>query len=168
MGQSLFSRGLHPPFPVLRLCNKSQPKYEMGVRWVAGGCRVGRLAPMFPRISQGRRALGITLDWLAAYAISVGFFAGGGSFLDRSRGIGATVLLVMAIEYVVLVSFGGASFGHRIVGLKVVRFSDGGDVRPLQALIRTLLMFAIVTAITFDENGRGVNERLSNTVLVRR
>jgi uncharacterized RDD family membrane protein YckC len=123
---------------------------------------------MYPRISQGRRMLGITLDWLAAYAVSLGFFAGGGSFLERSRGIGGTVLLVMAIEYVVLVSLGGASFGHRIVGLKVVRFSDGGSVTPLQALIRTALMVIIITAITFDENGRGINERLSNTVLVKR
>jgi uncharacterized RDD family membrane protein YckC len=123
---------------------------------------------MYPRISQGRRMLGITFDWLAAYAVSLGFFAGGGSFLERSRGIGGTVLIVMAIEYLVLVSLGGASFGHRFVGLKVVRFSDGGTVTPLQALIRTALMVIIITAITFDENGRGINERLSNTVLVKR
>jgi uncharacterized RDD family membrane protein YckC len=123
---------------------------------------------MYPRISQGRRMLGITFDWLAAYAVSLGFFAGGGSFLERSRGIGGTVLIVMAIEYVVLVSLGGASFGHRLVGLKVVRFSDGGTVTPLQALIRTALMVVVITAITFDENGRGINERLSNTVLVKR
>ena len=123
---------------------------------------------MYPRISQGRRALGITIDWLAAYAVTLGFFAGDGTFLERSRGIGGTVLLVLAIEYVVLVSFGGSSFGHRIVGLKVIRFSDGGSATPVQALIRTLLLIIIITAITFDEDGRGVNERLSNTVLVRR
>ena len=123
---------------------------------------------MYPRISQGRRMLGITIDWLAAYAVSLGFFSGGGSFLERSRGIGGTVLLVLAIEYLVLVSLGGSSFGHRIVGLKVVRFSDGGVATPIQALIRTVLMVLIVSAITFDENGRGVNERLSNTVLVAR
>ena len=123
---------------------------------------------MYPRISQGRRMLGITIDWLAAYAVTLGFFAGSGTFLERSRGIGGTVLLVLALEYLILVSLGGSSFGHRIVGLKVVRFSDGGVATPLQALIRTLLMVIIITAITFDENGRGVNERLSNTVLVRR
>ena len=121
---------------------------------------------MYPRISQGRRMLGITIDWLAAYAVTLGFFSGGGSLLERSRGIGGTVLIVLALEYLVLVSLGGSSFGHRIVGLKVVRFSDGGAVTPLQALIRTVLMVAIITAITFDENGRGVNERLSNSVLV--
>jgi acyl-coenzyme A thioesterase PaaI-like protein len=58
--------------------------------------------------------------------------------------------------------------GHRIVGLKVIRFSDGGTATPVQVLIRTVLMVTIVAAITFDENGRGVNERLSNTVLVKR
>jgi len=122
---------------------------------------------MYPRISQGRRLLGITLDWLAAYAVTLGFFAGSGTLLERSRGVGGTVLLVLIFEYLVLVSFGGASFGHRIVGLKVVRFSDGGVVTPLQALIRTALLVIIITAITFDENGRGINERFSNTVLVK-
>jgi uncharacterized RDD family membrane protein YckC len=123
---------------------------------------------MYPRISQGRRALGITIDWLAAYAITLGFFSGGGSLLERSRGAGGTVLIVLALEYLILVSLGGSSFGHRIVGLKVVRFSDGGAVTPLQALIRTALMIIIITAITFDDNGRGINERLSDSVLVRR
>lgn len=123
---------------------------------------------MYPRISQGRRALGITLDWLAAYAITIGFISDGGSFLERSRGVGFTVLVVLALEYAVLVAFGGSSFGHRLVGLKVVRFSDGGVPTFFQAITRTLLMVIIVTAITFDENGRGVNERLSNTVLVKR
>jgi hypothetical protein len=53
------------------------------------------------------------------------------------------------------------------MGLKVVRFSDGGMPTPLQALVRTGLLIIIITAITFDQNGRGVNERLSNTVLVK-
>ncbi len=157
MWQSLWSNGLQALFSVLRPCNKSQLLSHLG-----------RLAAMYPRISQGRRMLGISIDWLAAYAITLGFFAGGGSFLERSRGAGGTVLIILALEYLVLVTFGGSSFGHRIVGLKVVRFSDGGAVTPIQALIRTALMVTIVAAITFDENGRGVNERLSNTVLVMR
>ena len=123
---------------------------------------------MYPRISQGRRMLGITIDWFAAYAVTLGFFAGDGSFLERSRNVGGTVLLVLALEYIVLVALTGSSFGHRIVGLKVVRFSDGGSVTILQALIRTVLLVTVVAAITFDENGRAPNERLSNTVLVKR
>ena len=65
--------------------------------------------------------LGITIDWFAAYAVTLGFFAGDGTFLERSRNVGGTVLLV-----------------------------------------------TVVAAITFDENGRAPNERLSNTVLVKR
>jgi uncharacterized RDD family membrane protein YckC len=123
---------------------------------------------MYPRIGQGRRMLGITIDWLAAYAVTLGFFAGGGSFLERSRNVGGTVLLVLTLEYLILVALTGSSFGHRIVGLKVVRFSDAGAVTIVQALIRTLLLVTIVAAITFDEDGRAPNERLSNTVLVKR
>jgi uncharacterized RDD family membrane protein YckC len=123
---------------------------------------------MYPRISQGRRMVGITIDWFAAYAVTLGFFAGDGSFLERSRNVGGIVLLVLALEYIVLVALTGSSFGHRIVGLKVVRFSDGGRVTILQALIRTVLLVTVVAAITFDENGRAPNERLSNTVLVKR
>ena len=123
---------------------------------------------MYPRISQGRRMLGITIDWFAAYAVTLGFFAGDGTFLERSRNVGGTVLLVLTLEYLILVALTGSSFGHRIVGLKVVRFSDGGPVTILQALIRTVLLVTIVAAITFDENGRAPNERLSNTVLIKR
>ena len=122
---------------------------------------------MYTRVSQGRRALGITIDWIACYAISLGFFAVGGSFADRVPGARFPVLLLLFAEYSILVALTGTSFGHRVVGLKVVRFSDGGPVTPLQALIRTALLLPIVTAITFDENGRGINERLSNTVLIR-
>jgi uncharacterized RDD family membrane protein YckC len=122
---------------------------------------------MYPRVSQGRRLLGITFDWLASYAIALGFFAGSGSFTDRVPQARIPVLLVLFAEYAFFVAFGGASFGHRLVGLKVVRHSDGGTVTPLQALIRTALLLPLVTAITYDEEGRGVNERLSNTVLVK-
>jgi uncharacterized RDD family membrane protein YckC len=122
---------------------------------------------MYPRVSQGRRLLGITIDWLACYAIALGFFAGSGSFTDRVPSARIPVLLLLFAEYTLFVALGGASFGHRFVGLKVVRFSDGGSPTPMQAFIRGALLMPLITAITFDENGRGINERFSNTVLVK-
>ena len=122
---------------------------------------------MYPRVSQGRRLLGITLDWVACYLIALGFFAGCGTVTDRLPHARMPVLILLFAEYAFFVSFGGASFGHRIVGLKVVRFSDGGAPTPIQALIRAALLMPLITAITFDENGRGINERFSNTVLVK-
>ena len=55
-----------------------------------------------------------------------------------------------------------------MVGIRIVRFSDKGVITPKQALIRTVLLCLVVTAITYDDDGRGIHERLSNTVLIRR
>ena len=106
-------------------------------------------------ISLGRRLLGLTIDWLMCYAIALGLL-----------GECVLTLVVFFIEVLVLTSFGGATAGHRIVGLKVVRFADGGAPSPIQALIRTILLVLVVTAITYDDNGRGVHERLSGTALL--
>ena len=116
----------------------------------------------YPRVSQGRRMLGVLIDWLMSYAIAIGFFV---EFGESS--MGAVVFLIFTAQYLLFAALGGATPGHRVVGLKIVRFSDGGMPTPLHALIRTGLLVLIVTAITFDHNGRGINERLSNTVLVR-
>jgi uncharacterized RDD family membrane protein YckC len=107
-------------------------------------------------ISLGRRFLGLSIDWLMCYAIAAGFFAG------------SVTLVIFFIEVLFLTTFGGATAGHRAVGLRVVRFSDGGSPTPKEALIRTVLICLVVTAITYDENGRGIHERLSNTKLIRR
>lgn len=116
----------------------------------------------YPRVSQGRRMLGVLIDWLMSYAIAIGFFV---EFGEPS--MGAVVFLIFTAQYLLFAALGGATPGHRVVGLKIVRFSDGAIPTPIQALIRTGLLILIVTAITFDHNGRGINERLSNTVLVR-
>lgn len=116
----------------------------------------------YPRVSQGRRMLGVLIDWLMSYAIAIGFFVEFGA-----SSMGAVVFLVFTAQYLIFAALGGATPGHRIMGLKIVRFSDGQMPTPIQALIRTGLLVIILTAITFDQNGRGINERLSNTVLVR-
>jgi uncharacterized RDD family membrane protein YckC len=106
--------------------------------------------------------LGVLIDWLLCLAIAQGFFDGGQRWPEPY-----VAPLIFITQYLFFAALGGATPGHRIVGLKIVRFSDGGIPTPFQALIRTGLLVLIVTAITFDQNGRGVNERLSNTVLVR-
>lgn len=118
--------------------------------------------PRYPRVGQGRRMLGLLIDWGMSYAIAVGFFSEIGDFST-----GTVILIIYFTQYLVFASLGGATPGHRIVGLKIVRFSDGQMPTPLQALIRSVLLVVIVTAITFDQNGRGVNERLSDTVLIK-
>lgn len=120
------------------------------------------LDPRYPRVSQGRRMLGLLIDWTMCYLIAIGFFGEVGRLST-----GPIILTIFFAQYLLFASLGGATPGHRIVGLKIVRFSDGALPTPVQALIRTGLLVIVITAITFDQNGRGINERLSDTVLVR-
>jgi uncharacterized RDD family membrane protein YckC len=120
------------------------------------------LDPRYPRVSQGRRMLGVLIDWVLCTLIGFGFFSEG-----TSSPAPLVVPTIFFAQYLIFASLGGATPGHRIVGLKIVRFTDGQMPTPVQALIRTVLLVIVVTAITFDQNGRGINERLSNTVLVK-
>ena len=78
-----------------------------------------------------------------------------------------TVLALFFAEIAILSALQGATLGHRIFGVKIIRFADGGSITPIQALIRSALLITVVFAITFDENGRGLHERFSGTVLTR-
>ena len=104
-----------------------------------------------------RRMAGVAADWLACLMIVKGFHLTGNF----------TPLILFFAEVSVLTAFGGASFGHRLMKIKVVRFRDGGAPTPWQALIRTFLICTVIFAVTYDENGRGIHERLSGTFLVK-
>jgi uncharacterized RDD family membrane protein YckC len=118
-------------------------------------------------VTLGRRLAAITIDWLASYAIAFAFLAGGGSYSERIVGTRLTTPLIFVAEYAILVALTGASFGHRLLRLKVVDFNHGGVPNVRQVLIRTGLMALVITAITYDEDGRGIHERFSQTKLER-
>ena len=123
-----------------------------------------RLMPM-TRVSLGRRFVALALDWLMSYAIVLALSGGlGGSSSNREF----SVLALFFTEVLVLSALQGASAGHRMVGIRIARFSDKGVITPKQALIRTVLLCLVITAITYDDDGRGIHERLSNTILIRR
>jgi uncharacterized RDD family membrane protein YckC len=119
--------------------------------------------PRFPRVGQGRRMLGLLVDWALCYFITWGFFAEPGT-----AAFTPIVYFLYLGQYLFFTILGGATPGHRFVGLRIVRFSDGQLPTPKQAIIRTALLAVVVTAITFDQNGRGINERFSGTVLIRK
>jgi uncharacterized RDD family membrane protein YckC len=118
----------------------------------------------FTRVSLGRRMAALMVDWLACYFI-VAATSGGIGQMAPNRSL--TVLGLFFAEVAILSALQGASMGHRLFGIRIVRFSDGGSISPLQALIRTALLTTVIFAITFDENGRGMHERFSGSVLTR-
>jgi uncharacterized RDD family membrane protein YckC len=118
----------------------------------------------FVRVGLGRRMAALMVDWLACYFI-IAASAGGIGAMGTNRSW--SVLTLFFLEILILSALQGASLGHRIFGIKIVRFTDGGAISPLQALIRSALLVTVIFAITFDENGRGMHERFSQTVLTR-
>lgn len=118
----------------------------------------------FTRVGLGRRMAALMVDWLACYFI-VTAASGGLGALAPNRAW--TVLTLFFAEISIFSALQGASMGHRIFGIRIVRFVDGGAISPLQALIRSLLLVTVIFAVTFDENGRGMHERFSGTVLTR-
>ena len=118
----------------------------------------------FKRVTLGRRFAALMVDWLACYFI-VAASAGGLGAMASNRSL--TVLGLFFVEIAILSALQGATLGHRIFGIKIVRFTDGGAISPIQALIRSALLVTVIFAITFDENGRGLHERFSGTVLTR-
>ena len=114
--------------------------------------------------SLGRRLTAITVDWLACYSI-VAALSGGLGQMGPNRSL--SILGLFFLEVSILTALQGASLGQKIVRIKVVRFSDGGAITPVQALVRTFFLVLVVTAVTYDENGRGIHERLSRTALIK-
>ena len=122
------------------------------------------MSTAFTRVSLGRRMAALMVDWLACYFI-VAASAGGIGQMAPNRSW--TVLALFFAEIAILSALQGATLGHRIFGVKIIRFADGGAITPIQALIRSALLITVIFAITFDENGRGLHERFSGTVLTR-
>jgi uncharacterized RDD family membrane protein YckC len=118
----------------------------------------------FKRVTLGRRFAALMVDWLACYFI-VAASAGGLGAMAPNRSL--TVLALFFAEVAILSALQGASLGHKIFGIRIVRFADGGAISPIAALIRSTLLVSVIFAITFDENGRGMHERFSGSVLTR-
>ena len=118
----------------------------------------------FKRVTLGRRFAALMVDWLACYFI-VAASTGGLGAMAPNRSL--SVLGLFFAEILILSALQGATLGHKIFGIKIIRFADGGPITPLQALIRSGLLITVIFAITFDENGRGIHERLSGSVLTR-
>ena len=123
----------------------------------------------------GRRIIGIGIDWVVAYVISLAFFRtavdpeladaiGGAAVLFSTDGF-ITLAVFAVLQYLFLIVANG-SLGHLIVRLRVVPVTGGylGFWRPL---VRTLLLCLAIPALIWDRDQRGLHDKGAGTVLVR-
>ena len=109
-----------------------------------------------------RRVVAILVDWWAAVLIAR-------LLVDASNPAGQSLLAtgIFAAELVLLTWSTQASFGQRLVGIRVVSLIEPGRLRLGGCLVRTLLICLFVPAIIWDDDNRGLHDRAVDSVVVR-
>lgn len=111
----------------------------------------------------GRRLAGVSIDWVACKLLAYAFFGVGFAETGARSFI---PLAIFFVENVLLVATAGATLGQRIMGMRV--FGLGGrPVTAVQATTRAVLLCLFIPAVIWDVDGRGVHDKVPNTVLAR-
>ena len=106
--------------------------------------------------SFGRRLAALFLDWVACLLIA--------RALSDSEW---APLLVFTVANAVLLCTLGATFGMRLLGLRVVTLASGRTPLPLPAVVRSVLLALVVPALVWNSDGRGLHDRAAGTVVLR-
>lgn len=113
----------------------------------------------------GRRLLALLVDWLIAYGLA----ALGMSFgWWTTATLSTAVLVVWFVIGVVSVRLFGFTPGQFALGLTVISVDDRLHVGLGRAVVRGLLIALVVPPLFVDSDGRGLQDRLTSTAVVRR
>jgi hypothetical protein len=113
----------------------------------------------------GRRSAALMLDWLIAYGVAgLGMAAG----LFSTPVLATAVLLIWFILGVVSVRLFGFTPGQYALGLRVASIDNRLHVGTGRAAARGLLIALVIPALFTDTDGRGFQDRLTATAVVRR
>ncbi|MCU1546360.1 MAG: hypothetical protein JWP30_1460 [Homoserinimonas sp.] len=104
----------------------------------------------------GRRVAAIVIDFGLSALVSAAFY--------NYSGLAST--LIFAITQIVFITLVAGGIGHLILGLRVVPLK-GGWIGWWRPAVRTLLLCLFIPAFIWDQDQRGLHDRLSGTVLVR-
>lgn len=153
--------------PGAALPGPDDPQAHPGEAMGLPGSGVGSLA------GTGRRLGALTLDWLMALGVA------GAVLGDGLGGRSTSTLLVWALVGVVSVGLFAFTPGQFVLGLRVVpvptpaQAGAGAVVRLdaavglLRALVRQLLLALVIPGVAMDRDGRGLQDRLTSTAVLR-
>ncbi|MGO2746851.1 RDD family protein [Microbacterium sp.] len=115
----------------------------------------------------GRRIGALAIDYLAATLIATAFFGYNQFALPEESGLTLFApMMVFAALQIIFIPTLGASPGHRLVGMRMVRL-DGGWVGLWRPIVRTLLLIVVIPAVIWDADQRGLHDKAAGTVLIR-
>jgi uncharacterized RDD family membrane protein YckC len=113
----------------------------------------------------GRRLVALLIDWLIAGGLAV-LVLGPGALLNQARS--TLQLVVWLLLGVVSVRLFGFSPGQLALGLQVAAVDGRVPVGVGRLLARGLLIFLVVPPLFTDSDGRGLQDRVTGTAVVRR
>jgi uncharacterized RDD family membrane protein YckC len=121
----------------------------------------GSLAAIGPRLAA------FVLDSLASTLVAGLFVRAADAPGAAGHLPGSWSLVPFALDYLLGLVLGGRTLGMYLLGLRVVRVDRPAPVDPWRALVRTVLLCALVPAVIFDQDHRGLHDRLTDTAVVR-
>lgn len=104
-----------------------------------------------------RRVIGLCIDWGISLLISAGLFAS-----DNL----ATLVAFGLMQWLMVATL-GASFGHMACRMRVLRLGHP-YVGFRAAFLRVSMILLIIPAIVWDNDNRGLHDKLARTALVLR
>jgi uncharacterized RDD family membrane protein YckC len=111
----------------------------------------------------GRRIAAIAIDWGVSILVARVVFSQFGYLTDEGS---ISVLVVFAAEVILLTWLTSASFGQRILGLRVVNLA-GERLSLWRVALRTLLICLVIPAVVYDSDGRGLQDRAVGSIVIR-
>jgi len=115
----------------------------------------------------GVRLGAFVVDAVASSLIAALFVQSRGDKSVAGHLPGSWSLIPFAVDYLVGILLAGRTLGMYLFGLRIIRVDRVAPVTPLQAVVRTALLFLLVPAVVWDRDGRGLHDRLSTTAVVR-
>ncbi len=113
----------------------------------------------------GRRIAALFVDWLIAYGLAALAMSFG---LVSMTSLSTAVLLIWFVLGAVSVRLFGFTPGQCALGLMVVPVDGRQHVGFGRAVVRGILIAVVIPALITDADWRGLQDKVTNTAVVRR
>ncbi|MFM1825858.1 MAG: hypothetical protein RLZZ37_493 [Actinomycetota bacterium] len=109
-----------------------------------------------------RRIVALAIDWAASILVAQ-VIPGVSEYGSRSNSL--ATLAIFTFEVVILTWLLGASFGQKLVGLRIISI-DGKNVKLIQAIVRTFFIILVFPPLLADKENRGLHDKIARTRLL--
>jgi len=110
-----------------------------------------------------RRIVALAIDWGASILVAQ-VIPGVSEYGSRSNSL--ATLAIFTFEVVILTWLMGASFGQKLVGLRIISI-DGKNVKLIQAIVRTFFIILVFPPLLADKENRGLHDKIARTRLIK-